>query len=142
MLTTIPIILKCKPTNWVQGVIEMKKYTFVEKLKLADVEDVIVSNNMDDLNKLKRIIQDSEFDPFDQKMTDPNVRKISKWLIEFSKKVIVRTHPVKKMEKEKISYEIKIIDFDKIKQQKIQMKKQQIQNTYQRIKQFHSRNSS
>ena len=65
MLTTIPIILKCKPTNWVQGVIEMKKYTFVEKLKLADVEDVIVSNNMDDLNKLKRIIQDSEFDPFD-----------------------------------------------------------------------------
>ena len=57
----IPVIMRVQPCTWLQGLVEMKRHTFIEKLQLAEVEDVIVSNSKEDLGFMQSVVEDPDF---------------------------------------------------------------------------------
>ena len=57
----IPVIMRVQPCTWLQGLVKMKRHTFIEKLQLAEVEDVIVSNSKEDLGFMQSVVEDPDF---------------------------------------------------------------------------------
>ena len=94
LLTGIAIIMRLKPRDWRQALIEVRKYTFTKKLAMIRPEDVIKNNTKEEIQKLSAIVKSKGFQsaedsesPFDTYET----QLLSEWLAGTCNRVFAKT---------------------------------------------------